>query len=83
MVKTCCSSGMAARRSRACSVTATVSSIGVPGGSSMLRLLRPWSEVGMKVVGMNGTIASDSTNNPNAIHSVRARCRSAASTQPR
>src|SRR3546814_10549802 len=44
---------------RARSETAVVSCSVVPGGSSRLRLLRPRSEVGMKVVGMNGTNASE------------------------
>ena len=68
---------------RARSLTAVVSCRRVPGGSSRLRLLRPRSEKGMKVAGISGTMASEAKNRPVAIHSVRARWRSAASTQPR
>jgi hypothetical protein len=83
MVKVCFSSGRSCSRARASSATRAVSSIGVPGGSSTLRLLRPRSVNGMKVVGMNGTSASEATNSASAVHSVRPRWRSETSTQPR
>ena len=60
-----------------------VSSIGVPGGSSMDSMLRPWSDTGMKVVGMNGISASEPKNISVAMPSVFQRLRRAVSTQPR
>jgi len=68
---------------RARSDTCAVSSIGVPGGNSSESMLRPWSDTGMKVVGMNGISASEPMNSSVATPSVFQRLRNAVSTQPR
>ncbi len=74
---------MARNRARACSVMCRVSSICTPGASSSESMLRPWSDTGMKVVGISGTNASEATNNAPAIPSVFQRCCKALSTHAR